>query len=165
MAAIQFRASLAMAYQQISTDDWATMKVEFQKMFFNVKDPVYATDGSGCFDIYSHGVIKYEGPAEIHRTGIKMAVPADHVLLLFSRSGHGFKDNTRLANCVGVIDSDYRGEILVKIVRDDGDRPNILVGERIVQGMIIPRAKVVFNEVNELDSTARGEGGFGSTNV
>lgn len=141
------------------------MKVSIQKMFYDVKTPGYATDGSGCFDIYSYGVIKYDGVREIHRTGLKMAIPPDMVLLLFSRSGHGFNDNTRLANCVGVIDSDYRGEIKVKITRDDDQRPDVKAGDRIVQGMLVPRIRVSFEEVKSLDETARGEGGFGSTNV
>lgn len=141
------------------------MQVKIQKLFHDVKDPIYATDGSACFDIYSHGVVKYDGVAEIHRTGLKLEFSNYFVLLLFSRSGDGFERNTRLANCVGVIDADYRGELLVKLTRDDGGRVEAKQGERIAQGLFIPRLRAEFEFVKELSATSRGEGGFGSTGV
>lgn len=130
--------------------------------------PSYATDGSGCFDIYAmfenlgDKADIYPGGARAIRTGIQVAVPKDHVMLIYSRSGHGFNYDVRLANCVGVIDSDYRGEIMVKLTAD-GDGYTVRHGDRIAQGMIVPFKRVEFIEVDSLDGTARGSGGFGST--
>ena len=84
-------------------------------------------------------------------------------MLLFSRSGHGFSSGVRLANCVGVIDSDYRGEIKIKLQKDtEYSYFAINPGDRIAQGLIIPYPRVEFVE-GELTGTERGAGGFGST--
>jgi dUTP pyrophosphatase len=84
-------------------------------------------------------------------------------MLIFSRSGHGFKDALRLSNCVGVIDSDYRGEVMVSLRADGEACPKIRTGDRIAQAMILPVPAVEFEEVEDLTETARGAGGFGST--
>ncbi|HET8689273.1 MAG TPA: dUTP diphosphatase [Methanosarcina sp.] len=139
------------------------MRVKVKKLHENAKLPTYATNGSGCFDIYHcHEYGDYVGEQPIWDTGLVFEIPKNHVMLVFSRSGHGFKHDVRLANCVGVIDSDYRGEVKVKL-KGDGDSYYIDEGERIAQGMIIPVEKVQFEEVYELSNTERGEGGFGST--
>lgn len=101
-----------------------------------------------------------------HGTGLCFEIPKGYGLFIFSRSGHGFKENTRLSNCVGVIDSDYRGEVKVKFCRDDDkqsphDYP--FPGERIAQAVLLRLPKVEFEEVKEIDETERGENGFGST--
>ena len=146
--------------------------VSFFRMAEDVQLPTYATDGAGCFDIYAHlsepGAFSDLQPTAYVNipTGLKVAVPEGHVMLIFSRSGHGFKSNTRLANCVGVIDSDYRGELMVKLTRDDGRSIGVDPGERIAQAMIIPVPRWQIAEVpveSDLGSTLRGEGGFGST--
>lgn len=121
--------------------------------------PTYATEGSACFDIAA-----LEGgtvPA-VFSTGLAFEVPEGHVMLVFSRSGHGFKHDVRLANCVGVIDSDYRGELKVKLAAD-GAPMQVAPGDRIAQAMVMPVSRCTLVEVNELDETARGQGGFGST--
>lgn len=98
------------------------------------------------------------------RTGWAFEVPTGHVMMIYSRSGHGFQHNVRLANCVGVIDSDYRGEVAVKLAQDSGgDKVVFRRGERIAQAMIIPVEQVEFQEVNELSETVRGNAGYGST--
>ena len=83
---------------------------------------------------------------------------------IYSRSGHGFKDDVRLANCVGKIDSDYRGEGLVKLAID---APygyfKVFPGDRIAQAEVVKIDRCVFEEVDELSSTERGDNGFGST--
>ena len=89
-------------------------------------------------------------------------------MMVYSRSGHGFNRNTRLSNCVGVIDSDYRGELLVKLTMDDEFiDPEIELevkqGDRIAQAMLIPIEQVSFEMVEELSETKRGTGGLGST--
>lgn len=131
--------------------------------------PKYATDGSACFDLVAvgcgdqHPLYYHEG--HTFRTGLAFEVPAGHVMLIFSRSGHGFNHGTRLANCVGVIDSDYRGELQVRLFADSPKRDVLRVnpGDRIAQAMLVPIPQVELLEVEELTPTERGEGGFGST--
>lgn len=95
-------------------------------------------------------------------TGIAFAIPPGMVGLVFSRSGHGFKHDTRLANCVGVIDADFRGEILAKLTKDYGSSLLVKPGDRIAQ-IVFVRHETVLEEVSELDVTTRGTSGFGST--
>jgi dUTP pyrophosphatase len=139
------------------------------KMYPAVKLPEYKTDGAACFDIsaYFHNspidTIYVHDTAEIE-TGLIFEIPKNYVLLIFSRSGHGFKDDVRLANCVGVIDSDYRGEVKIKLTNDSNKRKfKVSHGDRIAQGMIVPAPQWSFKQVKELTSTARGKGGMGST--
>lgn len=84
-------------------------------------------------------------------------------MLIYSRSGHGFKHGVRLANAVGVIDSDYRGEVQVKLVNDGGMPFYVNKGDRIAQAMLVPVQQFQLAEVEDLSETARGAGGFGST--
>lgn len=134
-----------------------------------VKLPTYGTDGAGCFDIYpdldEHEKISLSvsQPTVIIPTGLLFEIPQGKALMIYSRSGQGFKFNTRLANCVGVIDSDYRGELMVKLTMDEDDYMVIGRNTAIAQGMIIDAPKVQFEVVQELSETARGAGGFGST--
>lgn len=145
-----------------------TLTVKVQKLVQEARLPEYATDGSGCFDIFAvmeeTQSIYTDMPVAIS-TGLAFEIPEGHVMLIYSRSGHGFKNSVRLANCVGVIDSDYRGELKVKLAKDSeyASTLNVTHGDRIAQGMIIPIPKVSFAETNLLSSTDRGEGGFGST--
>lgn len=128
--------------------------------------PQYATDGSACFDLCSieHGELSDEHTKEVFRTGLKFEVPSGFVMLIYSRSGHGFKNNVRLANCVGVIDSDYRGEVMVKLTKDPGDADfAVMPGDRIAQAMLVQVPTVKLQMVKQLSDTVRGEGGFGST--
>lgn len=96
-------------------------------------------------------------------TGIAMEVPDGYFVGLFPRSGISFKRGLRLSNCVGVIDSDYRGEVLAPIHNDFDYEESIEPGERVCQFIILPYIVEDLNEVDGLSDTARGEGGFGST--
>lgn len=130
--------------------------------------PAYATDGSACFDLKAdlghHQPIVEAGDPVIINTGLAFEVPAGHVMLIFSRSGHGFRHDIRLANCVGVIDSDYRGEVKVKLTCDQADSyMGVGHGDRIAQALVLPLPAVELEEVDELSETARGAGGLGST--
>lgn len=143
--------------------------VKVKKLNPNAIIPKYATPGSACFDIHSltGGRVSAGHPLTCD-TGLAFDIPVNHVMLVFSRSGHGFKNDVRLANCVGVIDSDYRGALGVKLT-SDSIRPTlhgeltVNAGDRIAQAMVIPVDMVTFEEVDELSSTDRGAGGFGST--
>lgn len=145
------------------------IKLKVKKKDPEAKLPTYATPGSACFDFYSltTGVL-HEDSSRVFHTGLEVEVPEGHVLLLFSRSGHGFKHGIRLSNCVGVIDSDFRGEIVAKLHHDPSypsTKVGVKAGDRIVQGLVVPIPKVEFEEVEELSETQRGAKGFGSTGV
>lgn len=157
------------------------MKVKIKKLYEDVILPEYATDGAGCFDIrayiapvfadgewYNDVVEVGNGDTVVFDTGLQFEIPKGHVMMVYSRSGHGFKNDVRLSNCVGVIDSDYRGELKVKLTGDFNDGSNPLIvfdGDRIAQAMIIPVKRIEFEEVKELSKTKRGGNGFGSTGV
>lgn len=135
----------------------------------DVKVPTYATDGAGCFDIYADLPpsciscrVTADTPTEIE-TGLSFEIPKGKALLVFSRSGHGFKNGVRLANAVGVLDSDYRGQLKVKLTADGDGALVVKHGDRIAQGMIIDALQVTFKVVDKLSDTERGIGGFGST--
>ncbi len=153
------------------------MQINIKKLHPNAKPPVYATDGAGCFDLhaltvgemYQIGEHVHGGSPVVCGTGLAFEIPPGWVMQVFSRSGHGFNKAVRLANCVGIIDSDFRGEVRVKLTSDDfsdDDRTMPLFvapGDRIAQAMLVPAERVYFNVVDELSDTTRGEGGFGST--
>lgn len=140
------------------------MKIKCKKLSHNARLPVKATDGSGAYDISSVSNVRIQaGRAGVASTGLAFEIPKGHVMLLFSRSGQGFNHDVRLSNCVGVIDSDYRGEVKVKLKSDGEIGPYIVsAGDRIAQAMVIKSEDVEWEE-GELSETARGEGGFGST--
>ncbi len=98
-------------------------------------------------------------------TGWAMRVPKRCFGAIFARSGIASKQGLRPANCVGVIDSDYRGPVKVALHNDSDSIQTIVDGERIAQLLIMPCYNVDFNEVDELDETERGDGGFGSTGL
>ena len=99
-------------------------------------------------------------------TGISMEIPDGYFGAVFARSGLASKQGLRPANCVGVVDSDYRGEIKVALYNDSHETKTIHKGDRIAQLVIIPYLMCVdLAEVDRLDETERGDGGFGSTGV
>lgn len=152
------------------------MKIKVKKTHPDAELPVYATEGAGCFDLRAclpdtdHIAIHY-GKQPAIDTGLAFEIPAGHVMLVFSRSGHGFKNDVRLSNCVGVIDSDYRGSVKVKLKCDNeltlrawGPEPlKVYHGDRIAQALVLPVQQVTFDVVEELSETARGANGIGST--
>lgn len=98
-------------------------------------------------------------------TGIAIEIPEGYFGAIFARSGLATKRGLRPANCVGVIDSDYRGEIVVALHNDNGGTETIGNGDRIAQLVIMPYLPVQWNEVAELNETERADNGFGSTGV
>lgn len=135
------------------------MQVNIKRTHPDATIPVYATSGAGGFDIT---VAEYEG-GDVYNTGLAFEIPEGHVLKIYGRSGHAFKHGMRLANCVAIIDSDYRGTVKIKLAYDGWTTHVVEKGERIAQGIIVPIPFVEFNEVSELNDTERGKGGFGST--
>lgn len=98
-------------------------------------------------------------------TGLAAAIPGGYFGGVFARSGLASKQGLRPANCVGVIDSDYRGEIRVAIHNDTDEERRIDPGERLAQLVVLPCLSVEFVEQDCLDQTLRGEGGFGHTGL
>ena len=131
--------------------------------------PYYATPGSAAMDLHAclDGAVTIPaGERRVIPTGLAIALPsADYVALVFARSGLGIKHGVAPANCVGVIDSDYRGEILVGLQNSGGSEFTIRPGDRIAQLMVVPVVQPRLRLVDELDETQRGAGGFGSTGV
>ena len=96
-------------------------------------------------------------------TGLAMEIPEGYFGAIFARSGLASKQGLRPANCVGVVDSDYRGEFMIAL-HNDTDEERVIAGkERIAQMVVMPYLSVEFEEVETLNETERGEGGFGST--
>ena len=131
--------------------------------------PTNGSKYAAGYDLYAaneNPVIVYPGTCEKIGTGLAMEIPVGFFGAIFARSGLATKQGLRPANCVGVIDSDYRGEVIVAIHNDSNESRQIAPGERIAQLVLLPYGIVdCFEVVDELEDTDRGEGGFGSTGV
>ena len=129
--------------------------------------PHFSTAGAACMDLCAcvdGPVVLAAGERRLIPTGIAIALPsADYVALVFARSGLGIKQGVCLANGVGVIDSDYRGEIGVGLVNLSGEAYTVQPGDSIAQLMVTPVMRPVAVQAETLDETERGAGGFGST--
>lgn len=132
-----------------------------------IPTPYYATPGSAAMDLHAcidQAVVVPAGGRAVIPTGLAIALPsADYVALVYARSGLGIKHGIAPANCVGVIDSDYRGEIKVGLQNSGSEDYTVQPGDRIAQLMIAPVLQARLTLVDELDDTQRGAGGFGST--
>ena len=126
--------------------------------------PSRATDGSAGYDLsLADGVTVKAGGTATGRTGVHVAIPKGNVGLVFARSSVGAKRHVVLANGTGVIDSDYRGEVLVPLHNYGSEPQSLEAGERIAQMVIVPCLSSSPVMVEELPATGRGTGGFGST--
>ena len=140
--------------------------VRIKKLDENATIPTYGSEFAAGADLYAcTGETVSINPHEtklIH-TGIAMEIPHGTFGAIFARSGLATKQGLRPANCVGVIDSDYRGEVIVAVHNDTDSEQIIAAGDRIAQLVVIPFLPIRFIETEELTNTDRGEGGFGST--
>ena len=130
------------------------------------KLPTRGSAAAAGYDLYAaipEGIIIPPHSTEKVGTGLSIKLPLGTFGAIFARSGLATKKGLRPANCVGVCDSDYRGEYIVAIHNDSDSPYSIEPGERIAQLILMPYIPMAFNVVNELDTTERGEGGFGST--
>ena len=125
--------------------------------------PTKASDKAGAFDIYMPQAGEAKGDNQLIGLGFAAAVPDGHVALLLPRSSAGAKHGVELNNTCGVIDADYRGEWKAAIKTKSGIPFSWNMGDRVLQFLVVPIANVTLNQVDSLDETARGEGGFGST--
>ena len=143
------------------------IKALSEKIGREIPLPHFATGGAACMDLCAcmdESITLNAGERHLVPTGIAIALPsAEYVALVFARSGLGIKKGVCLSNGVGVIDSDYRGEIGVGLV-NLGDAPyTVQPGDRIAQLMVVPVVQPTLTVMETLDETERGAGGFGST--
>ena len=155
------------------------MKCYVKFLDTSAKWPVYATEGAACVDLHADRIRGVSPRTITYGTGLAFALEPGTAMFIYSRSGDGFSRGVRLANCVGVIDSDYRGEVLVKIRHDNLFRglaawvslkllprsrwTALAVGRRIAQAVVMPVERCEFVRSHDLGDTGRGVGGFGST--
>jgi len=137
------------------------MKVKIKKLHPDAVIPSYAKAGDAGMDLTAVSAVNDNGRHITYHTGLAVEIPKGYVGLLFPRSSV-YKTDMALSNCVGVIDSGYRGELMMKFAFNDNSKL-YEVGERVGQLIIMPYPQVEFEEVQELSSTDRGEGGYGST--
>ncbi len=143
------------------------MKLFVKRLDPRVQLPAYQTPGAAAMDLAA----LLDAPVTIAPrqlvsipTGLAIALPdAGWVALVFARSGLGIKHGIALSNGVGVIDSDYRGELKVGLINLSDEPYTIQPGDRIAQLMVVPVGQAAVHELEELPPTARGAGGFGST--
>lgn len=128
--------------------------------------PTYGTEFSAGADLYAcieEEITINPGETKLVPTGLAMEIPVGYGGFIYARSGLATKKGLAPANKVGVVDADYRGEVMVALYNQSSTEQIIAPQERIAQLVIAPFLKVEFNEVDELNETVRGEGGFGST--
>ena len=128
--------------------------------------PAYGTAGSAGFDLYCNNdepILAQPGELVKVPTGVYMQIPNGYFGAIYPRSSAGTKLRIRLANTTGIIDSDYRGEIILFLVNEGEEVVTINKGDRLVQMVIQPYIQVDIQKVESLDETDRGTGGFGST--
>ena len=142
------------------------MEINIKLLNENAKVPTRGSEYAAGYDLYA--ATDYDIEIAPHSTvkigtGISVELPNGTFGAIFARSGLATKKGLRPANCVGVCDSDYRGEYIVPMHNDTDEVMTIASGERIAQLIVMPFVGIEFNIVDELTETERGDGGFGST--
>jgi dUTP pyrophosphatase len=139
------------------------MELKIKRIHPEAKSPAYGHPGDAGLDLFSCvDCVLDEGEVRAVQTGIKVAIPAGHVGLIWDKSGISLKGVHRLA---GVVDAGYRGEIQVVMVNLGCEPYEIKKGMKIAQMLVQPIDEVKVVEAEDLDGTTRGEGGFGSTGL
>ena len=142
------------------------MQLNVKKLNEDAVLPTYGTEYSAGADLYacvSENEVINPCETKLIKTGLSMKIPVGYAGLIYARSGLASKKGLAPANKVGVVDSDYRGEVMVALHNHSNVTQEIAPKERIAQLVITPFLKVEYNLVDELNETVRGEGGFGST--
>ena len=143
-----------------------TFNVNIKKLNEKAIIPTYGTEYAAGCDLYAcmdEDVTINPHETAFIKTGIALEIPVGYAGLIYARSGLACKSGLAPANKVGVIDADYRGEIMVALHNHTNEPKSVGVGERVAQLVITPYIVAAFNEVDELEDTIRGAGGFGST--
>lgn len=142
------------------------MNVAIKKLNKNAKLPAYGSEYAAGADLYAcldMPAVIAPGRTKVIPTGIALELPVGYAGLIYARSGLATKQGLAPANKVGVVDCDYRGEVMVALHNHSGEARTVNSGDRIAQLVITPYITAVFEEKKELSPTARGAGGFGST--
>jgi dUTP pyrophosphatase len=142
------------------------MRLKIKRLTETAKLPIYATDGAACFDLHADIAEPIEVPgggSALIGTGLAFEIPRGYCVRVYSRSGHGFNYGVRLVNSVGIIDSDYRGQVFVKLHNDHRLPFVVRHGDRIAQAELAMVIRARFDESESLSETARGASGRGST--
>ena len=142
------------------------MVIQLKKLKENALLPTRGSEHAAGYDLYAcleEDVLIAPGHTVKIGTGLAVAVPEGFFGAVFARSGLASKEGLRPANCVGVCDSDYRGEYIIALHNDSGMERTVRHGDRIAQLVILPFLPAEFEESDSLPETARGAGGFGST--
>jgi len=142
--------------------------IKYTKLNEYAQEPTRGSAAAAGYDLYaaiSDSVTIPAHPTVKIRTGLAFALPDNTFAAIFARSGLATKQGLRPANCVGVIDSDYRGEVIVALHNDTDSYQGVAAHDRIAQLVVMPFIPVIFEEVDELSDTDRGDGGFGSTGM
>ncbi len=141
-------------------------KIAVKKLDERAVLPTYGSQFAAGADLYAvcDGEVEFlPGETKLIKTGLAMEIPVGYAGLIYARSGLASKRGLAPANKVGVVDSDYRGEVMVALHNHSTCSQKITCGERIAQLVVAPFLKVDFEQADELTDTVRGEGGFGST--
>lgn len=141
-------------------------KVNIKKLDNRAVIPTYGSEFSAGADLYAvldEPVTLQPGETKLIHTGLAMEIPVGYAGLIYARSGLASKKGLAPANKVGVVDADYRGEVMVALHNHSTVAATVDSGERIAQLVIAPFLQADFNTVDELNETLRGAGGFGST--
>jgi dUTP pyrophosphatase len=148
------------------------MKISLRRLTHGegLPTPSYASEGAAGLDLYAalpagQKLVLEPGARDLIPTGIEIALPAGYEAQVRPRSGLAVKQGVTVLNAPGTVDSDYRGEVKVLLINHGGQPFEILRGMRIAQLVVAPVARATLVEVDELDETARGAGGFGSTGL
>ena len=141
-------------------------KIAVKKLDPNAVLPTYGSEYAAGADLYAltdEEIVFAPHETKLVKTGLAMEIPEGYAGLIYARSGLASKRGLAPANKVGVIDSDYRGEIFFSSINLSDEAYTVTPGERICQMMLMPVLAMNFTEVDSLDETLRGAGGFGST--
>ena len=142
------------------------MDIRIKRLLKDATIPTQGTPGSAGYDLYAaQGAEVPSGETVSIDTGLAMAIPDGYFGAIFARSGLSKNEGLRPCNCVGVVDSSYRGSVIVALHNDSKFDRVVKTGERIAQLVILPYSEIRFFETDDLGATERGEGGFGSTGV
>ncbi|MCR5669318.1 MAG: dUTP diphosphatase [Lachnospiraceae bacterium] len=142
------------------------MKIEIKKLQESAVLPERGSASAAGYDLFAcmeEDVVIKPHETKMIGTGLAAAIPEGYFGGIFARSGLSSKEGLRPANCTGVVDADYRGEIKVALHNDSEVERVVTVGEKIAQLVVLPFLSVEFDEVETLSETQRGAGGFGST--
>ncbi len=140
------------------------MNLKVQKLDERAILPTYGSADAAGADLYAlEGATIAPGETKLIRTGLAMAIPQGYGGFIFARSGLATKRGLAPANKVGVIDADYRGEVMVALYNQSTATQTVEAGERIAQLVLLPCPQAIFEEADTLPATDRAAGGFGST--